>query len=109
MPARHLLSELRAEHDQLIEQFDRFEQQLKAWHANNNVSQRLASIPGIGVLTASALAATVGEGWELRNGRQLAAYLGLVPPSGFFGWKGPAAGNQQARGWLSRGLLIHGA
>ena len=79
MLARHLLAELKAEHDQLLERVDRCEQQLKAWHANSTVSQRLASIPGIGVLTATALAATVSEGQDFRNGRQLAAYLGLVP------------------------------
>ncbi len=52
MLARHLLAELKAEHDQLIDRVDRFEKQLKAWHASNVVSQRLASIPGIGILTA---------------------------------------------------------
>jgi transposase len=65
MLTRHLLAELKAEHDQLMERIDRFEQQLKVWHASNPVSRRLASIPGIGVLTATALAATVGEGQDL--------------------------------------------
>jgi hypothetical protein len=61
-----------------MEQVEHLEVQIKAWRANNSVSQRLASIPGVGVLTASALAATVGGGQDFRNGRQLAAYLGLV-------------------------------
>ena len=64
MLARHLLAELKAEYDQLIERVDRFEKQLKAWHTNSEVSQRLASIPGIGVLTATALATSVGEGHD---------------------------------------------
>ena len=51
----------------------------EAWHVTHDVSQRLASIPGIGILTASALVATVGEGQDFSNGRQLDAYLGLVP------------------------------
>ena len=72
MLARHLLAEVKAEHNQLIERIERIEARIKGWHANNNVSQRLASIPGIGVLTTSALAATVGEGQDFRNGRQLA-------------------------------------
>jgi transposase len=97
MLARHLLSELKAGHDQLMERIERIEGQLKDWHVNYPMSQRLASIPGIGVLTATALAATVGEGREFRNGRQLAAYLGLVPPSGLLGWQGAAVGYQQAR------------
>jgi len=87
MLTRHLLAELKAEHDQLMERIDRFEQQLKVWHASNPVSQRLASIPGIGVLTATALAATVGEGQDFKNGRQLAAYLGLVPRQASSGGK----------------------
>ena len=87
MLTRHLLAELKAEHDQLMERIDRLEQQLKAWHASNAVSQRLASIPGIGVLTATALAATVGEGQDFKNGRQLAAYLGLVPRQASSGGK----------------------
>ncbi len=87
MLARHLLAELKVEHDQLMEQIERLEDQIKAWHVNNSVSQRLASIPGIGVLTASALVATVGEGQDFSNGRQLAAYLGLVPRQASSGGK----------------------
>ncbi len=73
----HLLAELKAEHDQLIERVQRLEGQLKNWHANNDQSQRLEAIPGIGVLTASALAATVANGRGFSNGRQL-------PPT--YGW-----------------------
>ena len=109
MLARHLLAELKAEHDQLIERTDRIEKQLKAWHANNAVSQRLASIPGIGVLTATALAACVGEGQDFRNGRQLAAYVGLVPRQCSSGGKDRLLGiSKRGDGYL-RSLLIHGA
>jgi len=45
--------ELNLEHDQLIDRIDRLEKQLKAWHANSTVSQRLASFSGIGVLTVT--------------------------------------------------------
>lgn len=79
MPVRHLVAELRDEHRYLEQRIARLEAQLKAWHARNGASQRLASIPGIGLLTATALAATVGDGKAFANGRQLAAYLGLVP------------------------------
>ena len=109
MLARHLLAELKAEHNQLIERIERIEARIKDWHANNNVSQRLASIPGIGVLTASALAATVGEGQDFSNGRQLAAYLGLVPRQVSSGGKERLLGiSKRGDGYL-RGLLIHGA
>jgi transposase len=79
MLTRDLLAECKEEYDQLMERIERLEGRIQDWHAAHSVSQRLASIPGIGVLTASALAATVGEGQDFSNGRQLAAYLGLVP------------------------------
>ena len=109
MLARHLLAEIKEEHDQLIERIERLEGRIKAWHVNSSVSQRLASIPGIGVLTASALAATVGEGQDFSNGRQLAAYLGLVPRQVSSGGKARLLGiSKRGDGYL-RGLLIHGA
>jgi transposase len=109
MLTRHLLAELKAEHDQLMERIERCEKQLKAWHAHSAVSQRLASIPGIGVLTATALAASVGEGQDFRNGRQLAAYLGLVPRQSSSGGKERLLGiSKRGDGYL-RCLLIHGA
>jgi len=107
--ARHLLAELKEEYDQLIERIERLEGRIKAWHANNSVSQRLASIPGIGILTATALAVTVGEGQDFSNGRQLAAYLGLVPRQVSSGGKARLLGiSKRGDGYL-RGLLIHGA
>ena len=73
------------------------------------LSGRLASIPGIGVLTASALVATVGEGQDFSNGRQLAAYLGLVPRQASSGGKVRLLGiSKRGDGYL-RGLLIQGA
>jgi transposase len=109
MLTRQLLAEFKAEYDQLIERIGRCEQQLKAWHANNPVSQRLATIPGIGYLTATALAATVGEGQDFKNGRQLAAYLGLVPRQASSGGKERLLGiSKRGDGYL-RSLLVHGA
>jgi transposase len=109
MLARHLLAECKEEHDQLMERVERLEAQIEAWHADNGVSQCLASIPGIGVLTATALVATVGEGQDFRNGRQLAAYLGLVPRQASSGGKVRLLGiSKRGDGYL-RGLLIHGA
>ena len=109
MLARYLLAELKSAHDQLMERIEQLERQLKAWHTGNAVSQRLASIPGIGVLTATALAATVGEGQDFRNGRQLAAYLGLVPRQASSGGKERLLGiSKRGDGYL-RSLLIHGA
>jgi transposase len=55
------------------------EREIMAWHGTNELSQRLETIPGIGVITASALAATITDPSSFRSGRQLAAWIGLVP------------------------------
>jgi transposase len=55
------------------------ERQLLAWHKTNSVSQRLASIPGIGPIIATTIATTVADPNVLRSDREFAAWLGLVP------------------------------
>lgn len=106
---RYLLLEMKEAHDQLNERIHRLECQLKAWHQGNEISQRLMTIPGIGLLTATALAAQIDEGQDFRNGRQLAAYLGLVPRQWSSGGKPKLLGiSKRGDGYL-RGLLIHGA
>lgn len=55
------------------------EKELLAWHRSNELSQRLATIPGVGIISASALAASVTEPERFRSGRQFAASLGLTP------------------------------
>ena len=65
---------------QLIEaltiQIRKIETELLAWHRSNPASQRLETIPGVGVTTATALAATVLDARAFRSGRQFAAWLG---------------------------------
>lgn len=60
-------------------QLGKLEQELLAWHRSNDLSQRLATIPGVGVISATALAASVIEPERFRSGRQFAASLGLTP------------------------------
>ena len=55
------------------------DRQLMAWHAESEASRRLAAIPGLGVITATAIAATVTDPDQFRSGRQFAAWLGLTP------------------------------
>ncbi len=55
------------------------EKELMAWFRGNEVARRLERIPGIGVITATALAATVGDPGQFTSGRQFAAWLGLTP------------------------------
>ncbi len=63
----------------LYRQVDEIEAQIKAWHRDDEINRRLEQVPGIGPITASALSATVGDAKNFENGRQLAAWLGLVP------------------------------
>ena len=55
------------------------DRQLLAWHAHSEASRRLSAIPGLGILTATALAATVTDPNQFHWGRQFAAWLGLTP------------------------------
>lgn len=56
-----------------------FDRAILKWHRSNDVSRRLASIPGIGPIGASALAASVTDPHQFKSGRQFAAWLGLTP------------------------------
>jgi transposase len=55
------------------------EKEILAWHRTSEVSQRLATIPGIGIISATALAASVTDPQQFRSGREFAAWLGLTP------------------------------
>ena len=80
-----------------------------AYHQSNETSQRLERIPGIGLLTATALAATIGDASNFKNGRQLSAYLGLVPKQHASGGKERLLGISKRGNGYVRCLLIHGA
>src|SRR6266568_3951981 len=79
-----------------------------AWHRPEPTCQRLETIPGIGFITATALAATISDAKVFRSGRQFAAWLGLVP-------KEHSSGGKQRMGISKMGdrclrhLLVVGA
>src|SRR5215467_9652321 len=85
--ARQVLQVLAAQIEQLEAAVAAIEKQLMAWHKSNPVSQRLASVAGIGPIIATALAATVVEPSGFRSGREFAAWLGLVPRQNSTGGK----------------------
>lgn len=60
---------------------------LQRWHRSNELSRRLETIPGIGPIGASALAASVTDPGQFRSGRELAAWLGLTPRQNSSGGK----------------------
>ena len=60
---------------------------LKTWFRESDVARRLETIPGIGIITASALVATVSDPHQFTSGRQFAAWLGLTPRASSSGGK----------------------
>jgi transposase len=90
-------------------QIEVIEASLLEWHKASEVSCRLASIPGVGWLTASALATTVPDAKAFASGRQLAAWIGLVPRQNSTGGKNRLGRiSKQGNAYLRR-LLITGA
>lgn len=107
--SRELFARLYAHFKELDRQVGELEQQIKASHRGNPTSRRLEAIPGIGPLSASALAASIGDAKAFRNGRQLAAWLGLTPRQHSSGSKEQLLGITKRGDTYLRTLLIHGA
>jgi transposase len=106
---RALLARLAEQLKALDQQVSELEVEIERWHRNNEASVRLAQVPGIGALTASALVATIGDAKQFENGRQLAAWLGLVPRQHSTGGKPLLLGISKRGDSYLRTLLIHGA
>jgi transposase len=71
--------------------------------------QRIADIPGVGLLTATAAVATMGEAKAFKSGREFAAWLGLVPRQTGTGGRIRLLGISKCGDTYLRPLLIHGA
>jgi transposase len=106
---RNLLQRLNEHLKKLDEQVEDLEKEIQGWHRDTEMSKKLAEIPGIGPLTASALVATIGDIKNFSNGRQLAAWLGLVPKQHSSGGKSVLLGISKRGDSYLRTLLIHGA
>jgi len=102
---QRLLDHLKA----LDQQVDEIEAQIVAWHRQSAQSKKLDKIPGIGPLTASALVASLGDARSFESGRQVAAWLGLVPRQHSSGGKHNLLGISKRGDCYLRTLLIHGA
>jgi transposase len=100
----------------LLEQLKGFDQQVReieseivAWHRTNDDSRKLAKMPGIGPITASAMVASIGDAKSFKNGRQVSAWLGLVPKQNSTGGKTVLLGMSKRGNSYLRTLLIQGA
>ena len=85
------------------------ESQIRAWHRASELSCKLAQVPGIGPITASALVASIADAKSFDSGRQVAAWLGLVPRQHSSGGKSNLLGISKRGDTYLRTLLIHGA
>lgn len=106
---RQLMQRLGEHLKELDRQVGELEVQIQLWHRQNDASRRLAQIPGIGPITASALVASIGDANSFENGRQLAAWLGLVPRQHSSGGKSTLLGISKRGDSYLRMLLVHGA
>jgi transposase len=107
--ARAALDSLIAQLDTLTEEIRKLERQLLAWHRADEISRRLETIPGVGIITATALAASVPDPTVFRNGRQFAAFLGLVPRQSSSGGKERLGRISKMGDSYLRRLLVVGA
>ena len=85
------------------------ERRLQLWHREDEDCQRIAAIPGVGLLTATAVVASMGDPRAFRSGREFAAWLGLVPRQTGTGGKVRLLGISKRGDTYLRTLLIHGA
>ena len=83
--------------------------QITAWHKASPVSQRLAAVPGIGPLIATAIVATMPDPTVFRSGREFAAWLGLVPRQNSSGGKTRLGRTSRQGNAYIRRLLVIGA
>lgn len=102
--------------EQLLEELEALEKRVATYDAKlaqvaktHPVCQRLMTIPGLGELTATALVAAVSDATQFKNGRQFAAWLGLVPRQHSTGGKSCLLGISKRGDRYLRKLLVHGA
>jgi transposase len=106
--ARELIADLYEHFVQLEEHIRRVEDLIDRLGSTQEIITRLRTVPGIGPLTATALFAAVGDGKAFRNGRQMAAWVGLVPRQDSSGGKPRLLGITKRGDKYLRYLLVHG-
>jgi len=106
---QELFHRLFAELGSLEAELASYQEKLEALADTHPVCQRLLTVPGIGPLTATALMAAVSDAQVFKNGRQFAAWLGLVPKQYSTGGQTRLLGISKRGDSYIRKLLIHGA
>jgi transposase len=108
-PMRQALQPLVDQLAALQAQIGQLERSIHAQHRASDVSRRLETIPGIGVIGATAIAATVSEPGAFKSGREFAAWIGLVPRQHSTGGKQMLGSISKQGDRYLRRLLIVGA
>ena len=85
------------------------EKKLTLWKKEERSAMNLMEIPGVGVLSATAAVATIGDATAFKSGREFAAFLGLVPKQSGTGGRVRMLGISKRGNVYLRTLLIHGA
>lgn len=106
---REILSEVGERLKYLEDRLHQYELRIERLFRQDQRCRRLAEVEGVGPLIATALVAAVGNAAEFRSGRQLAAYLGLVPRHRASGGRTIMQGISKRGDRYLRSLLIHGA
>ena len=104
-----LVEDARAQWVELDRRITAFDAEFVCWAKENEDARRLTTIPGIGAIVASALVAAVGRAESFDRGRDLAAWLGLVPRQFTTGGKAKLLGISKRGNKYLRRQLIHGA
>ena len=107
--ARASLRCLAAQIEAVEMQIAKLEALILEWHKGNEASRRLAKIPGVGPITASAVVATIGDASNFTSARHLSAALGLTPRQNSSGGKARQGGISKAGNTYLRRLLFIGA
>lgn len=106
---RELASEMKAELSEMDRRLAVYNRRIRNLFRSNEMCQRIGKIEGIGPITATALVAAVGDRTCFKNGRQFAAWLGLVPRQQSSGGKARLLGISKRGDRYLRTLMIHGA
>jgi transposase len=106
---RMLIEDIRAQWCELDRRIAELDKEFAEWTRNEETARRLMTIPGVGVLNATALIAAIGQGESFARGRDLAAWLGLVPRQVTTGGRPRLVGISKRGNKYLRKLLIHGA
>ena len=107
--ARTCLESLARQFMSLHDEIHTAEKHIHAWHRSNEVSRRLETIPGIGPIIASALTASITDPEVFKNGRELSAWIGLVPRQNSTGGKQRLGKISKQGNQYLRWLLVAGA